>query len=92
MLQSCAPVNNITDDKNDKTEKTHTFVSNEISPKTKTDQDTIKLEEKILEKKQLVLIPDESLQNNITIILCKKKNWLNENKCYPKLIQCIFLI
>ena len=72
LLVSCAPANNITDDKNDKTDKTHTVVSNEISPKTETVQDTIKLEEKILEKKPLFITPDESLQNNITIILSKK--------------------
>ena len=72
MLASCAPVNNITDYKNDKTDKKHTVVSNEISPKTETVQDTIKLEEKILEKKPLFITPDESLQNNITIILSKK--------------------
>ena len=72
MLVSCTPVNNITDDKNDKTDKTHTVVSNEISPEIKTKEDNLKLEEKILEQKPLFMIPDESLQNKITIILSKK--------------------
>ena len=69
MLASCAPVNNITNNKN---EKTDIVVSTEILVESNTEQENVKLEEKKLEKKPSFIIPDESLQNNITIILSKK--------------------
>lgn len=69
MLASCAPVNNITKDKND---KTNIVVSTEISLDSKTEQENVKLEEKNLEKKLPFIIPDKILQNNITIIMSKK--------------------
>ena len=72
MLASCAPVNNITKDKNDKTDKVDIVASNEILDESNTGQESVKLEEKKLEKKPSFVIPDESLQNNITIILSKK--------------------
>ncbi len=72
MLASCAPVNNITKDKNHKTDKTDNVVSTEILVESSTDQENEKLEEKKLEKKPSFTITDESLQNNITIILSKK--------------------
>ena len=65
MLASCAPVNNITKDENEKTE---TVASAQILIESNTDQGIVKLEE----KKTPFIIPDESLQNNITIILSKK--------------------
>ena len=69
LLTSCAPVNNITKDKNDKTD---IIASTEILHEPNTEQESAKLEEKNLEKKPSFIIPDESLQNNITIILSKK--------------------
>jgi len=69
LLISCAPVNNITKKKNDKTD---TVVTTKISIESNTEQESVKLEEKNLEKKQPIIIPDEKLQNNITIILSKK--------------------
>mgnify|MGYP001969970575 FL=1 len=69
MLASCAPVNNVANDKN---EKTDIVVSTEILVESGTEQENVKLEEKKLEKKPSFIIPDESLQNNITIILSKK--------------------
>ncbi|MDA9620694.1 hypothetical protein N9S51_00055 [Pelagibacteraceae bacterium] len=72
MLASCAPVNNITKNKNDKTDKTNIVASTEILHESNTKQESIKLEEKNIEKKPSFIIPNESLQNNITIILSKK--------------------
>jgi branched-chain amino acid transport system substrate-binding protein len=69
LLASCAPVNNITKDKNNKTDS---VASTEISLELKTEQVSLGLEEKNLEKKPSFIIPDEILQNNITIILSKK--------------------
>jgi branched-chain amino acid transport system substrate-binding protein len=69
LLASCAPVNNITKDKNDKTD---IVASTEILNESNTEKESVKLEEKNLEKKPSFIIPDESLQNNITIILSKK--------------------
>ena len=69
MLASCAPVNNITKDENDKIE---TVASTETSLESNTEQKSVKLEEKNLEKKLPLTIPDKILQNNITIILSKK--------------------
>ena len=46
MLASCAPVNNITKDKNHKTDKTDNVVSTEILVESSTDQENEKLEEK----------------------------------------------
>ena len=68
LLASCAPVNNITKDEN----KIQTVASTETSLKSNTEQKSEKLEEKNLEKKLSVIIPDKILQNNITIILSKK--------------------
>ena len=65
LLASCAPVNNITKDENEKTE---TVASAQIMIESNTEQGSVKLEE----KKLSLIIPDESLQNNITIILSKK--------------------
>ena len=65
LLASCAPVNNITKDENEKTE---TVASAQILIESNTEQGSVKLEE----KKTLFIIPDESIQNNITIILSKK--------------------
>ena len=65
LLASCAPVNNITKDENEKTE---TVASAQILIESNTEQGSVKLEE----KKPSLIIPDESLQNNITIILSKK--------------------
>ncbi len=64
MLASCAPVNNIAKDKND---KTNTAVSGEILLESNTEQENIKLE-----KKPSLVIPKASLRKNITIILSKK--------------------
>ncbi|MDC0342823.1 hypothetical protein OAN10_01110 [Alphaproteobacteria bacterium] len=69
MLASCAPVNNVVNDKN---EKTDIVVSTEIVVESSTEKENVKLKEKKLEKKPSFIIPDESLQNNITIILSKK--------------------
>ena len=69
MLASCAPVNNITKDENEKTE---TVASTEIIQESNKGQENAKLEEIKLEKKPSFIIPDESLQKNITIILSKK--------------------
>ena len=69
MLASCAPVNNVANDKN---EKTDIVVSTEILVESGTEQENVKLEEKKLEKKPSFISPDEILQNNITIILSKK--------------------
>jgi len=69
LLTSCAPVNNITKDKNDKID---IVTPNEILHESNTQEKSVKLEEKNLEKKPSFIIPDESLQNNITIILSKK--------------------
>ena len=65
MLASCAPVNNITKDENKKTE---TVASDQILIESNTEKGSVKLEE----KKPSLIIPDESLQKNITIILSKK--------------------
>ncbi len=69
MLASCAPVNNVANNKN---KKTDILISTEILVESGTEQENVKLEEKKLEKKPSFIIPDESLQNNITIILSKK--------------------
>jgi hypothetical protein len=69
LLASCAPVNNVANNKN---EKTDIVVSTEILVESGTEQENVKLEEKKLEKKPSFIIPHESLQNNITIILSKK--------------------
>ena len=69
MLASCAPVNNITKGKNDKTD---IVPSTEIFHESNIEEESAKLEEKNLEKKPSFIIPDESLQNNITIIFSKK--------------------
>ena len=69
LLASCAPVNNVANNKN---EKTDNVVSTEIAVESSAEQKKVKLEEKKLEKKPSFIIPDESLQNNITIILSKK--------------------
>jgi len=65
LLASCAPVNNI---KKDKNEKTDIVASTEILVESSTEQENVKLEE----KKSSLIIPDQSLENNITIILSKK--------------------
>ena len=65
LLASCAPVNNITNDENDKTE---TVASAQILIESNKEQESVKLEE----KKPSFIISDESLQKNITIILSKK--------------------
>ena len=65
MLASCAPVNNVANDKN---EKTDIVVSTDIVVESSAEQENVKLEEKKLEKKPSFIIPEESLQNNITII------------------------
>jgi hypothetical protein len=69
LLASCAPVNNVANNKN---EKTDIVVSTEILVESGTEQENVNLGEKKLEKKPSFIIPDESLQNNITIILSKK--------------------
>jgi hypothetical protein len=69
LLASCSPVNNITRDENDKTE---TAVSTEISLKSNKEQKILKLEKKNLDTKPSFIMPNEKLQNNITIILSKK--------------------
>jgi hypothetical protein len=69
LLASCAPVNNIAKDKNDKID---TVASSEASPELNKEQKSLKLEEKNLEKKPSFMIADEILQNNITVILSKK--------------------
>ncbi|MDC0625284.1 hypothetical protein OAP76_06415 [Alphaproteobacteria bacterium] len=69
LLASCAPVNNITKGKNDKTD---IVPSTEILHESNTEKESVKLEEKNLEKKPSFIIPDESLQNNITIIFSNK--------------------
>jgi branched-chain amino acid transport system substrate-binding protein len=69
LSASCAPVNNIAKDKN---EKKNAVKSIEITPKSNIEQESIKLEKKNLEKKPSFTTPDEILQNNITIILSKK--------------------
>jgi len=71
LLASCAPVNNITKDKN---EKIDIVASTEILVESSTEQENVNLEEKKLKKKLSFVIPDESLQKNITIILSKKDN------------------
>ena len=50
LLASCAPVNNITKDKNNKTDKTNIVASTEILHESNTKQETVKLEEKNLEE------------------------------------------
>ncbi|MDC1047222.1 hypothetical protein OAQ96_00885 [Alphaproteobacteria bacterium] len=72
LLASCAPVNNITKDKKDKTDKTDIITSTEILYESNTEKESVKSEEKNLEKKPSFIILDESLQNNITIIFSKK--------------------
>ena len=69
MLASCAPVNNITKNENDKIE---TVAPTEILLEPVTEQESLKLEEKILKKNTSFIIVDEGLQNNVTIILSKK--------------------
>ena len=69
MLASCAPVNNITKDKNDKTDTADPI---KISIELKKEQESVKLKKKELEKKPLTIIPETILQNNITIILSKE--------------------
>jgi len=71
LLASCAPVNNITKDKN---EKTDIIASTEILVESSTERENVKLEEKKLEQKPSFMIPNEALQKNITIILSKKDN------------------
>jgi hypothetical protein len=68
LLASCAPVNNVANNKN---EKTDIVVSTKILVEPGTEQE-VRLQEKKLEKKPSFITPDESLQNNITIILSKK--------------------
>jgi hypothetical protein len=69
LLASCAPVNNITKDKNVDLE---TVVVAQTPSESNLDQETVNLEKKNLEKKSSFIIPDKILQNNITIILSKK--------------------
>ena len=69
LLVSCAPVNNITINKN---EKTDIVASTEILVESSTEQENVELEKKKLEQKPSLIIPDENLRNNITIILSKK--------------------
>ena len=69
LLASCAPVNNITKDKN---EKADIVAPTEILVESSIEQENVRLKEKKLEKKPSLIIPDESLKNNITIILSKK--------------------
>ena len=69
MLASCAPVNNITKDKNGDLE---TVVVAQTPSQSNLDQETVNLEKKNSEKKSSFIIPDKILQNNITIILSKK--------------------
>ena len=69
LLASCAPVNNITKNINDETD---TVDSTQIPLELKVEQENVNLEEKKLEQKPSFMIPNESLQNNITIILSKK--------------------
>ena len=69
LLTSCAPVNNISKDKNDDLE---TVVPAQIISESNSEKERAKLEKKNLEKKLPIIIPDKILQNNITIILSKK--------------------
>ena len=69
LLASCAPVNNITKDKNGDLE---TVVVAQTPSQSNLDQETVNLEKKNSEKKSSFIIPDKILQNNITIILSKK--------------------
>ena len=71
LLASCAPVNNIEKDKN---EKKDIVAPIEILVESSTEQENIKLEENKLEKEPFFITPDESLQTNITIIFSKKDN------------------
>ena len=69
FLASCAPVNNITKDKNNKKD---IVASTEIVHESNKEKENAKLEEIKLEKKPSFMIADEILQNNITVILSKK--------------------
>ena len=71
MLTACAPVNNISKEKNDKTD---TVISNKVLLEPNPDQENVKLEEKKIETKPSFIAFDNNLQNNITIILSKKDN------------------
>jgi len=55
-------------------EETDTVISAQTSLDSNIGQESEKLEEKKLEKKPSFIIPDEGLQDNITIILSKKDN------------------
>ena len=68
---SCTPVNNIVREKPSKTEIIN---QNKVSTKQIIKKEKTNLEEKILNKKLSFSYPDESFQNNITIILSKNDN------------------
>ena len=72
LLASCAPVNNIANNQNNKTETIDIITSTETPLESNTEQQSVKLEEKNLEKKPSFMMRDEILQNDITIILSKK--------------------
>ncbi len=69
MLASCAPANNVTKNINDKTD---IIAPTELAIESDKAQESVKLEEKNLEKITSFEMPDKTLQNNITIILSKK--------------------
>ena len=69
MLASCAPVNNISENTNERAE---TDTLSKIPTKPSEQKEKVNLEEKNLEKNRLLINPDEVLKNKITIILSKK--------------------
>jgi len=69
LLASCAPANNVTKNINDKTD---IIAPTELAIESDKAQESVKLEEKNLEKITSFEMPDKTLQNNITIILSKK--------------------
>ena len=71
LLQSCAPANNIFQEKLNKKDP---IIQNETKIKSNTKEQKIKLSEKKLNKIKLFTYPNEKFQKNITIILSKKDN------------------
>jgi len=71
LLQSCAPVNNIVQEKLNKRDPT---TQNETKIKPITKQEKTKSEEKKLNKKTSFTYSNENFQKNVTIILSKKDN------------------
>ena len=71
MLQTCAPVNNIVQEKLNKREPT-TQKETKIIPATA--QEETKSEEKKINIKPSFIYPDQNFQKNVTIILSKKDN------------------